>query len=78
MDSDLQYILGESGVDLVHQAAIATHYGTLRKFSAVGDDRAAIRTACEHDFALPANSPANRAFNRFGVGNRKRVLGKRN
>ena len=50
MDSDLQFILSDSGVALVHQAAIARHYGSLRKFSALGDDRAAIRTACLQDF----------------------------
>ena len=53
MDSDLQFILGESGVVLEHQVAIARRYGNLRKFSALGDDRASIRTACLQDFAIP-------------------------
>eukprot|EP00435_Cladocopium_sp_Y103_P043206 s2858_g12.t1 len=61
MDSDLQFILGESGVNLEHQVAIARHYGTLRKYSALGDDRPAIRTACLQDFAIPADTPENRA-----------------
>ena len=61
MDADLQFILGESGVELENQAAIARHYGSLRKFSALGDDRAAIRTACLQDFAIPADTPHARA-----------------
>eukprot|EP00435_Cladocopium_sp_Y103_P025733 s2122_g6.t1 len=61
MDADLQFILGESGVNLQHQVAIARHYGSLRKFSALGDDRPAIRTACLQDFAIVADSPENRS-----------------
>ena len=61
VDSDLQFILSDSRVALVHQVAVARHYGSLRKFSALGDDRAAIRTACLQDFALPADSPENRS-----------------
>ena len=61
MDADLQFILGDSGVALVHQVSIARHYGSLRKFTAVGDDRAAVRTACLQDFALPADTPENRS-----------------
>ena len=45
----------------MHQVSIARHYGSLRKFTALGDDRAAIRTACLQDFALPADSPENRS-----------------
>ena len=61
MDSDLQFILGESGVMLEHQVAIARHYGNMRKFSALGDDRGAIRTACLQDFAIPADTPEHRS-----------------
>ena len=61
LDSDLQFILSDSGVALVHQVSIARHYGSLRKFSALGDDRASIRTSCLQDFALPADSPENRS-----------------
>ena len=61
MDSDLQFILGEAGVSLEHQVAIARHYGNLRKFSALGDDRAAIRTACVQDFAIPQDTPERRS-----------------
>ena len=61
MDADLQFILGESGVSVENQAAIARHYGSLRKFSALGDDRAAIRTCCLQDFAIPSDTPASRS-----------------
>ena len=61
MDSDLQFILGEAGVNLEHQVGIARHYGNLRKFSALGDDRAAIRTACVQDFAIPQDTPEHRS-----------------
>ena len=61
VDADMQFILGESGVSLENQVAIGRHYGTLRKFSALGDDRASIRTACLQDFAIPGDTPASRA-----------------
>ena len=61
MDSDLQFILGESGVMLEHQVAIARHYGNLRKFTALGDDRASIRTSCLQDFAITADTPERRS-----------------
>eukprot|EP00435_Cladocopium_sp_Y103_P052650 s357_g16.t1 len=61
MDADLQFILGESGVNLANQVSVARHYGSLRKFSALADDRAGIRTACLHDFAIPADTPENRS-----------------
>ena len=59
MDSDLQFILGESGVSLTNQVSIARHYGSFRKFTALGDDRAAIRASCLQDFAIVADSPEN-------------------
>ena len=61
MDADLQFILSETGVSLRRQAAIARRYGTLRKFNAIGDDRAQIRTACLQDFAVGQDTPENRA-----------------
>ena len=61
VDADMQFILGESGVSLENQVAIGRHYGTLRKFSALGDDRASIRTSCLQDFAIPGDTPASRA-----------------
>ena len=61
MDSDLQFILGDSGVSLTNQVSIARHYGSLRKFNALGDDRPAVRTACLQDFTITADTPENRA-----------------
>ena len=61
MDADLQFILSDTGVSVHHQAAIARRYGTLRKFNAIGDDRAQIRVACLQDFAIPQDTPENRA-----------------
>jgi hypothetical protein len=61
MDADMQFILGESGVSLENQVAICRHYGSLRKFTALGDDRAAIRTGCLQDFAIPNDTPEARA-----------------
>ena len=43
MDSDLQFILDDSGVALGNMVAIARRYGSLRRFNALGDDRAGIR-----------------------------------
>ena len=45
MDSDLQFILGDSGVALTNMVAIARRYGSLRRFNALGDDRAAFMTS---------------------------------
>eukprot|EP00435_Cladocopium_sp_Y103_P015086 s5608_g3.t1 len=61
MDSDLQFILSDAGVSVRRQAAIARRYGTLKKFNAIGDDRAQIRTACLQDFAIPQDNPDDRA-----------------
>ena len=36
-------------------------FGTLKRFNALGDDRAAIRAACLADFAIPQDTPDNRA-----------------
>eukprot|EP00435_Cladocopium_sp_Y103_P028408 s800_g7.t1 len=61
MDSDLQFILSDSGVSTRRQAAIARRYGSLRKFNAIGDDRQQIRNACLHDFAVGQDTPDDRA-----------------
>ena len=61
MDSDLQVILGDSGVSLSNMVSVARRFGTLRRFNALADDRAGIRTACLHDFAIPQDTPDNRA-----------------
>eukprot|EP00435_Cladocopium_sp_Y103_P003553 s890_g1.t1 len=41
MDSDLQFVLADSGVSLTGQVAIARHYGNMRK--SVGDTRAEVK-----------------------------------
>ena len=61
MDSDLQFVLADSGVTLAGQVAIARHYGSLRKFRAIGDTRAEVRRACLADFAIPQDTPESRA-----------------
>ena len=61
MDSDLQFVLSDSGVSLLGQVAIARRYGSLRKFRAVGDTRADVRAACLADFAIPQDTPDGRA-----------------
>ena len=61
MDADLQFILSETGVSIHAQAAIARRFGTLRKFNAIGDDRAQLRLACLQDFAILQDTPENRA-----------------
>ena len=61
MDSDLQFVLTDSGVFLEHQVTIARHYGSMRKFRAVGDTRAEVRRSCLTDFAIPQDTPENRA-----------------
>ena len=61
MDSDIQFILGESGVSVATQYNIAQAYTTLRRFSALADDRAGVRQACRDDFALPGDTPQSRA-----------------
>ena len=61
MDSDLQFILDDSGVVVGNMVAIARRFGTLKRFNALGDDRASIRAACLADFAIPQDTPDNRA-----------------
>ena len=61
MDSDLQFILADSGVTLTGQVAIARRYGNMRKFRAVGDTRAEVRRSCLQDFGIPQDTPDSRA-----------------
>lgn len=61
MDSDLQFVLSDSGVSLDGQVAIARRYGSLRKFRAIGDTRAEVRQACFTDFGIPQGTPEARA-----------------
>ena len=57
MDSDLQFVLADSGVTLEAQVSVAKRYNSLRKFRAIGDTRAEVRTACFRDFAIPQDTP---------------------
>ena len=62
VSSDLQYVLDEAGIALVNQYAIAQHYGNLRQFRSIADQKNEVREALKSDFALdPAASPATRA-----------------
>lgn len=61
MDADMQFLVSEAGVLLEHQVAISRYYGSLRKFGALADDRAGVRTACLQDFAIPQDTPLNRS-----------------
>ena len=61
MDADMQFVVSEAGVSLDNQVAIARYYGNLRKFGALADDRAGVRTACLQDFAIPQDTPPNRS-----------------
>ena len=61
MDSDLQFVMADSGVSLANQVAVCRHYGSMRKFSAIADDRATLRTVCLHDFAIVQDNPVGRA-----------------
>lgn len=61
MDSDLQFVLADSGVSLQTQVAVARFYGSLKKFNAIGDNRPAVRTLCLQDFGIPQDTPEGRA-----------------
>ena len=45
VSADLAYILDDAGVDEQIQFDITQHYKTVRRFSALGDDRASVRAA---------------------------------
>ena len=61
MDSDLQFILAESGVSVVGQYHISQAYTTLRRFHALADDRAGVRQVCRDDLNIPQDSAQSRA-----------------
>ena len=61
LDADLQYIFQEAGMDEEIQYNIGQHYTSVRRFSALADDRAGVRTALASDFALQSDSAAGRA-----------------
>ncbi len=61
MDADIQYIFQEAGIDEALQYNIGQHYRTIRRFSAIADDRQGVRTALEADFMVRPDAAANRA-----------------
>ena len=61
VDSDLQFVLEDSGVELRWQHNIALLYTSLRRFSAIGDDRAEVRSFAHSDFTIPNDTPQGRA-----------------
>ena len=62
VSADLAYILDGAGVDEQLQFDITQHYKTVRRFSALGDDRASVRAALLADSVLnPADGAAVRA-----------------
>ena len=61
VDADLQYIFQEAGMDEEIQYNIGQHYTSVRKFSAVADDRAGLRQALQNDFTLRSDNAAGRA-----------------
>ena len=61
VDADLQFIFQEAGMSEQVQYDIGQHYKTVRRFSALADTRADLRTALAADFTLRADNAAGRA-----------------
>ena len=61
VDADLQFIFQESEVPEQTQYDLGQHYKSVRRFSALADDRAGVRQALQADFNLRADSAPNRA-----------------
>ena len=81
MDADMQFVVSEAGVLLEHQVAISRYYGSLRKFGALADDRAGVRTACLQDFGNATGHSFESiasCSDSHGMGNSKRAHRKRN
>ena len=60
-DSDLQYILQESGATLQTQYRVVQVHASRRRFQAVADTRAEARTAANRDFGIPNDTVEGRA-----------------
>ena len=60
-DSDLQYILQESGATLQTQYRVVQVHASRRRFQAVADTRAEARTAAKRDFGIPNDTAEGRA-----------------
>lgn len=61
VDADLQFIFQEAGVDEQTQYNVGQHYKTVKRFSAIADDRAGVRAALDADFHIRPDSAANRS-----------------
>ena len=61
VDADLQFMFQEAGMSEQVQYDIGQHYRTVRRFSALADTSADLRTALAADFALRADNAAGRA-----------------
>ena len=61
VDADLQFVFQESGIDEGLQYTLGQHYRTIRRFSAIADDRPGLRAALEADFQVRPDSAVNRA-----------------
>ena len=61
VNSDLQFIFQEAGVSEQRQYDLGQHYTTVKRFSAIADERAGVRTALRDDFGLSPDSAANRS-----------------
>ena len=61
VDSDLQYVFQECGIDEGLQYAMGQHYHTIGRFSAIADDRQSVRAALEADFQVRPDNAGNRA-----------------
>ena len=61
VDADLQFIFQEAGMSEQVQLDIGQHYKTVRRFSALADTRADLRTALAADFTLRADNAAGTA-----------------
>lgn len=61
VDSDLQFIFQDCGIGERVQYDVGQHYRSIRRFSAIADDRAGVRQALVDDFQLRPDTAANRA-----------------
>ena len=60
-DSDLQYVLGEAGLDLDSQCKVVSLHTTLQNFQACADTRAEARESAHRDFGIAKDTLEGRA-----------------
>ena len=61
VDSDLQFIFEDAGMGEQVQYDIGQNFRTLRRFSAMADDRASLRQALQTDYQMRPDNAASRA-----------------